>query len=98
MYMPKCGSRHTGPCSRTQSKYGYGSSWRSRSVMKLAFSNSLMCLPAPSVGAYDRAMGLQIDIDRDACMGSGNCTFAAPGVFELADDSIARVGQPEASS
>jgi ferredoxin len=43
-------------------------------------------------------MGLQIDIDRDACMGSGNCTFAAPGVFELDDDSIARVVQPEASS
>ena len=43
-------------------------------------------------------MGLEIDIDRDACMGSGNCTFAAPGVFELDDDSIARVVDPQASS
>jgi ferredoxin len=42
-------------------------------------------------------MGLQIDIDRDACMGSGNCVFTAPGVFELDDDSIARVVDPEAS-
>ena len=43
-------------------------------------------------------MGLEIDIDRDACMGSGNCMFAAPGVFELDDDSIARVVDPEAVS
>jgi ferredoxin len=43
-------------------------------------------------------MGLEIDIDRDACMGSGNCAFSAPGVFELDDDSIARVADPEASS
>jgi ferredoxin len=42
-------------------------------------------------------MGLEIDIDRDACMGSGNCVFAAPGVFELDDDSVARVVDPEAS-
>jgi ferredoxin len=42
-------------------------------------------------------MGLEIDIDRDACMGSGNCVYAAPGVFELDDDSIARVVDPEAS-
>jgi ferredoxin len=42
-------------------------------------------------------MGLEIDIDRDACMGSGNCVFAAPGVFELDDDSVARVVDPDAS-
>jgi ferredoxin len=42
-------------------------------------------------------MGLEIDIDRDACMGSGNCVFAAPGVFELDDDSIACVADPNAS-
>jgi ferredoxin len=42
-------------------------------------------------------MGLEIDIDRDACMGSGNCVFAAPGVFELDEDSAARVVDPEAS-
>ena len=42
-------------------------------------------------------MGIEIDIDRDVCMGSGNCVFAAPGVFELDDDSVARVVDPEAS-
>ena len=42
-------------------------------------------------------MAMEIDIDRDACMGSGNCVYAAPGVFELDDDSIARVVDPEAS-
>jgi ferredoxin len=30
-------------------------------------------------------------IDRDACMGSGNCVFWAPTVFSLDDDSIAIV-------
>jgi ferredoxin len=40
---------------------------------------------------------MEIDIDRDACMGSGNCVYTAPGVFELDDDSIARVVDPEAS-
>ncbi|MFZ0248404.1 MAG: ferredoxin [Acidimicrobiales bacterium] len=43
-------------------------------------------------------MGLEIDIDRDACMGSGNCVYTAPGVFELDDDSIAHVVDPDASS
>jgi ferredoxin len=42
-------------------------------------------------------MGREIDIDRDACMGSGNCVFAAPGVFELDDDSVVCVVDPEAS-
>jgi ferredoxin len=42
-------------------------------------------------------IGIDITIDRDVCMGSGNCVFAAPGVFELDDDSIARVVDPEAS-
>ncbi len=28
-------------------------------------------------------------VDRDACMGSGNCAFWAPGVFDLDDDGIA---------
>ncbi len=30
-------------------------------------------------------------VDRDACMGSGNCAFWAPGVFDLDDDGIAIV-------
>jgi ferredoxin len=43
-------------------------------------------------------MRMEIDIDRDACMGSGNCVYAAPGVFELDDDSVARVVDPDAAS
>jgi len=34
---------------------------------------------------------LHIDVNRDACMGSGNCQFWAPGVFEIDDDGIAVV-------
>ena len=36
-------------------------------------------------------MALDIRIDREACMGSGNCSFWAPGVFDLDDDGIAIV-------
>ena len=36
-------------------------------------------------------MALDIKIDREACMGSGNCSFWAPGVFDLDDDGIAIV-------
>ena len=37
-------------------------------------------------------------VDRDACMGSGNCVFWAPGVFDLDDDGIAVVvGDPRAA-
>jgi ferredoxin len=36
-------------------------------------------------------MTLKIEIDRDACMGSGNCSFWAPGVFDLDADGIAVV-------
>ena len=39
-------------------------------------------------------MALEIQIDRDACMGSGNCSFWAPGVFDLDDDGIAIVIDP----
>ena len=30
-------------------------------------------------------------IDREACMGSGNCVYWAPDVFDLDDDGIAVV-------
>jgi ferredoxin len=30
-------------------------------------------------------------VDRDACMGSGNCVFWAPAVFDLDDDGVAIV-------
>jgi ferredoxin len=32
-----------------------------------------------------------VEIDRDACMGSGNCVFWAPEVFDLDDDGVAVV-------
>lgn len=41
-------------------------------------------------------MGLEIEIDRDTCMGSGNCTFAVPGVFALDDEGVAVVVDPGA--
>ncbi|MFM7616436.1 MAG: ferredoxin [Actinomycetes bacterium] len=44
-------------------------------------------------------MALEITIDREVCMGSGNCSFWAPGVFDLDDDGVAVVtdldGGPE---
>jgi len=33
----------------------------------------------------------ELVIDRDACMGSGNCVFWAPGVFDLDDEGVAVV-------
>ena len=39
-------------------------------------------------------VALDIRIDRDACMGSGNCSFWAPGMFDLDDDGIAIVLDP----
>lgn len=36
-------------------------------------------------------MSLSIEINRDVCMGSGNCSFWAPGVFDLDDDGVAIV-------
>jgi ferredoxin len=36
-------------------------------------------------------MGLEVEIDRDVCMGSGNCMYEAPGAFDLDEDSIAFV-------
>ena len=43
-------------------------------------------------------MALQIEINREVCMGSGNCSFWAPGVFDLDDEGIAVVLDPEAAS
>jgi ferredoxin len=34
-------------------------------------------------------VALEIEINREVCMGSGNCSFWAPGVFDLDDDGIA---------
>jgi ferredoxin len=43
-------------------------------------------------------VGLHVEIDRDVCMGSGNCVFQAPGAFALDDDGIATVVDPDAAS
>ena len=42
-------------------------------------------------------MALEIKIDRESCMGSGNCSFWATGVFDLDDDGIAIVLDPTAA-
>ena len=34
---------------------------------------------------------MKIEVNRELCMGSGNCSFWAPGVFDLDDDGIAVV-------
>lgn len=36
-------------------------------------------------------MTQKLDVDRDRCMGSGQCTFYAPETFDLDDLSIAIV-------
>lgn len=38
-----------------------------------------------------RAEGIVVRIDREVCMGSGNCMFWAPESFDLADDGRAVV-------
>jgi len=40
---------------------------------------------------------MKIEINRELCMGSGNCSFWAPGVFDLDDDGIAVVLDPSAA-
>jgi ferredoxin len=40
---------------------------------------------------------LQVRVDRDRCMGSGNCAFRAPATFDLDDRNVAIVvGDPTA--
>ena len=39
-------------------------------------------------------MGLEVEIDRELCMGSGNCVYEAPGAFDLDDESVALVVDP----
>jgi ferredoxin len=42
-------------------------------------------------------MALEVEIDREVCMGSGNCVYEAPGVFNLDEDSVSFVVDPSAS-
>ncbi len=39
-------------------------------------------------------MGIRIAIDRERCVGSGNCLYWAPGTFDLDDDGISVVVDP----
>ncbi len=43
-------------------------------------------------------MTLKITIDATKCMGSGNCLFWAPGVFDLGDDNVSHVVDVNAAS
>ncbi|MET9388293.1 ferredoxin [Streptomyces sp. NPDC002928] len=43
-------------------------------------------------------MADEITVDRDRCMGSGQCTFYAPNTFDLDDLSIAFVMDPRGDS
>ena len=38
---------------------------------------------------------LRIEIDAEKCMGSGNCSFWAPATFDLNDDGVAFVQNPD---
>lgn len=40
---------------------------------------------------------VRITVDRELCMGSGNCQFWAPGVFDIDDDGVAVVVDPAAA-
>ncbi len=43
------------------------------------------------------AGGLEVRVDRETCMGSGNCMFWAPESFDLADDGRVTVLDPGAT-
>ena len=42
-------------------------------------------------------MNVEIDVDRDLCIGSATCVRLAAGVFALDDDEIATVQDPNAA-
>ncbi|HVV35479.1 MAG TPA: ferredoxin [Acidimicrobiales bacterium] len=37
----------------------------------------------------------EITVDRERCMGSGNCSFWAPNTFDLDDEGLSIVTNPE---
>ncbi len=43
-------------------------------------------------------MSLEVRVDRTLCIGSGVCARVAPGVFELDEEGIAVVVDPQAAS
>jgi ferredoxin len=42
-------------------------------------------------------MTLQVTVDPDLCIGSGSCVHLAPGAFELDEDGVADVIDPDAA-
>lgn len=43
-------------------------------------------------------MALEVRVDRARCIGSGVCARVAPGVFDLDDEGVAVVIDPQAGS
>jgi ferredoxin len=43
-------------------------------------------------------VALRIEVDRDKCMGSGNCAFHAPSTFDLDDELKVIVLDPNGDS
>ena len=41
-------------------------------------------------------MGVEVRVDRARCIGTKSCVYAAPGTFELDDQLISTVVDPEA--
>jgi ferredoxin len=40
--------------------------------------------------------GIEVEVDADLCIGTGNCVFFAPEVFDMGDGGQARVLDPQA--
>jgi ferredoxin len=38
---------------------------------------------------------MRVEADRDLCVGSGTCELLAPDVFEVGEDGVVRVLQPQ---
>jgi ferredoxin len=45
--------------------------------------------------AYSSTVGLRIEIDRERCMASGNCSMWAGGTFDHDEEGIAIVIDPD---
>jgi ferredoxin len=41
---------------------------------------------------------IEIEVDRDLCVGSGNCSLRAPRTFSQEEDGLVVVGDPAAST
>jgi len=56
--------------------------------------------PITAAGAASAAAGIlevamKIVVDRDECIGCGNCSDIAPAVFELDDEGLTKVVDPQ---